>query len=90
MPVRRADLQCHELDGEAVLYSLAHHAMHYLNSTAYLIWHLCDGNTPASELPGKVAETYGISNSEEVARDTAASLASLAADGLIDWRHAAL
>ncbi len=89
VPWRRSDLQHHEFDGEAVLYSVAHHAMHYLNGTAYLIWCLCDGATTASELSDKVAEACGVTNDDALARDTAASLADLTADGLIDWRPVA-
>lgn len=85
-PARRPGVQCHELDGEAVLYDQTHHALHYLNATAHLIWTLCDGKTPAAAMPVHITAAFDVPMEEQIARDTHHTLIDLAANGLIDWR----
>ncbi|MCL2329940.1 MAG: PqqD family protein [Phycisphaerae bacterium] len=58
LPQKREGLQCYEVDGEAVLYDLAHHAVHYLNDSAYWIWKNCDGRITAGELMNKMSVAW--------------------------------
>lgn len=86
-PIRREGLECHFLEGEAILYDFAHHALHYLNATAYEIWRNCDGNTPLDELLAKVAATFDSKNGHDQATvdaDLRDALQNLVEHGLIE------
>ncbi|HOA73834.1 MAG TPA: HPr-rel-A system PqqD family peptide chaperone [Phycisphaerae bacterium] len=85
LPVRRASVCCHELDGEAVLYDPAHHAVHYLNATAYLIWQHCDGHTKVPALLNKVAAHFADVETDTLIRELEAALDRLVRNGLVDW-----
>jgi PqqD family protein of HPr-rel-A system len=86
VPIRRGTLRCHELDGEAVLYDPAHHAVHYLNATAYLIWQHCDGERNAQELLGDLARQFDCDgHPADLQPQILAALAHLVENGLVDW-----
>jgi hypothetical protein len=84
-PMRRGHLECHELDGEAILYDLAHHALHYLNTSAYAIWLACDGRTCVRELLNTFTTTAAEDVDISVLRaDTLRAIGSLVENGLVD------
>jgi PqqD family protein of HPr-rel-A system len=83
--VRRAGVCCHELDSEAVLYDPAHHAVHYLNTTAYLIWQHCDGSTDVRALFQRLADTFAYEGPDDHFQDEIImALRNLIENGLID------
>lgn len=89
IPIRRAGIHCHELDGEAVLYDPAHHAVHYLNATAYFIWQNCAGDATVQELLAFLRETIGTDGTpEDLDRVLVQAMNNLVENGLIDWRRA--
>ena len=49
-PVRRSDLRCWEVDGEAVVYDPQTGQGHVLNQTALNIWQLCDGRHTVGDI----------------------------------------
>lgn len=59
-PRRRDDLIVHELDGEGLIYDPVSADTHRLNSTAFFIWHCCDGDHASSDIAESVAQTYDI------------------------------
>lgn len=90
-PLRREPIRAHEMDDEAVLYDLAHNAVHYLNLTAYHIWQCCDGQHTTSEIADLLARRFDLlhdpaANLENMLRDVNATLAELAGNGLIDLK----
>ncbi len=86
VPVRRSTIRCHEMDGEAVLYDPAHHAVHYLNATAYLIWQHCDGERNAQELLEELTQQFEWDEHvEDLQPQVVAALAHLVENGLVDW-----
>jgi hypothetical protein len=89
IPIQRDGVACHRLDGEAVLYDLAHHTLHYLNQTAAFIWERCDGKTNVSRLVEEAARAFGISAgsvAEKAELQTAVlgAVAELRANGVLD------
>lgn len=58
MPIRREGLCCRTFDDEAVLYDPAHHAVHYLNRTAWFIWNCCDGRHDVDGIVAAVAQAF--------------------------------
>jgi PqqD family protein of HPr-rel-A system len=57
-PKVRDDLTLAELDGETVVYDDSTGHLHYLNTTATLVFHLCDGSGTIKELAADVADVY--------------------------------
>lgn len=86
IPVRRGTIRCHELDGEAVLYDPAHHAVHYLNGTAYLIWQHCDGRRNTQALLEDLTQQFECDEPPaDLQPQILAGLAHLVENGLVDW-----
>jgi hypothetical protein len=54
-PLARSDqLVVEELGDELLVYDVAANRAHSLGAPAAAVWRACDGETPASELPGRV------------------------------------
>jgi len=92
MPRRRGSVCCHELDGEAVLYDLAHHAMHYLNSTALVVYNLCDGGRTIENIGIVMAVLHDLDFQDpevraQVLADVRQTVAGLVENGLVEVHH---
>jgi len=86
-PRRREELRCHEMDDEAVVYDVAHHAVHYLNRTAYQIWTLCDGRRSVEAIADIMATRYGLRDpvdQERLRADILRTIEDLERNGLFD------
>lgn len=46
------------LDGEGVAYDSGAQNIHYLNSTAAIVYRLCDGSATTAEIVSDVADAY--------------------------------
>jgi len=49
-PLQNSDFELTELDDEIILFSVSQEKAVYLNSTAQLIWNLCDGQYSVKEI----------------------------------------
>jgi len=49
-PLKKADFQLEEIDGELLLYSPKSTRSVYLNASASLIWRFCDGTQTVREI----------------------------------------
>lgn len=59
-PRVRADLTVEELDGEAVIFDQETGALHHLNSTATVVFRLCDGTATMPQLAADLAEAFRV------------------------------
>ena len=60
-PHTRVDgLEVNELPDGYVVYQQDVDRVHYLNRPAVLVFELCDGRTPAQEIPTLVRTLYGL------------------------------
>ena len=89
LPVRRDGLCCRVFDDEAVLYDPAHHAVHYLNRTAWFIWNCCNGRRDAEDIALEVAAAFEPSAQQDnplaaVRDDVRSTLSHLTENGLIE------
>ncbi len=89
LPVRREGLCCRAFDDEAVLYDPAHHAVHYLNRTAWFIWNCCDGQRDAEDIALEVAAGFEPNARQEnplaaIRDDVRSTLSNLSENGLIE------
>jgi hypothetical protein len=58
IPTRSDDFVLEELDGDLLLFNPQNGRLLELNSTAALVWQLCDGARPLSEIETLLAELY--------------------------------
>jgi len=58
IPKQKSDYRLEELDGELLLYHPAQTKTVYLNSTASLIWRLCDGNWTVAAMTELLKESF--------------------------------
>ena len=57
-PPVKSDFQLEELDGELLLYSPNSARSLYLNPTASIIWHLCDGKNSVGKIIDMLREAF--------------------------------
>ena len=89
LPVRRDGLCCRVFDDEAVLYDPAHHAVHYLNRTAWFIWNCCNGQRDAEDIALEVAAGFEPAAQQDnplaaIRDDVRSTLSNLTENGLIE------
>jgi hypothetical protein len=84
-PRRRLDVTTQTIGGETLIYDGNHEAIHTLNATAQLIWHLCDGEHDAAAMAQILRQKFAISPQQnvDVAGDVQRVLAEFAAKGLL-------
>ncbi|MCL4541097.1 MAG: PqqD family protein [Chloroflexi bacterium] len=84
VPKQAEHVTCTNLEGELVLYDPRAEHVHILNSTAALIWQLCDGIRDKSAIAGEVAEGFGASR-RDVTRDVVSAIRQLYDAGLVEY-----
>lgn len=91
LPRRREGVQCHPIDDEAVLYDVAHDAVHYLNATARFIWQRCDGRHSVIEIGDAMGRAFDRDDSktatnghDAIIADVRMTLEDLSENGLLD------
>jgi len=60
-PTKAEALETHFLDDQFVVYETRADKVHYLNSSAALVFELCDGNHRVSEIIDLVRDAYALS-----------------------------
>jgi PqqD family protein of HPr-rel-A system len=63
-PKVRDDLTVVVLDGEAVIYDDETGDLHHLNTTATIVFQLCDGSGTVPELASDIAEVFAFDGAE--------------------------
>ena len=58
IPNQRHDFQIEEIDGETLLYQHQLKRMIYLNESAALVWHLCDGRRSVADIIDLLINSY--------------------------------
>jgi len=91
LPLRREGIRSYPIDDEAVLYDVAHDAVHYLNATARFIWERCDGHQTIDEIGDAMARAFELNDSKTAAKgpdaldaDVRTTLKNLSENGLLD------
>jgi Coenzyme PQQ synthesis protein D (PqqD) len=78
---RATSLRLEEMAGEVLVYDLASHRAHHLNSLAATIWRLCDGKTSIAAIAGATARRHDVPDDEAIVWH---ALAQLHRQGLIE------
>ena len=63
IPVASSNFELEEIDGELLLYSPQSIRSIYMNSTASVIWRLCDGKLTTGEIIALLQEAFPEANS---------------------------
>jgi hypothetical protein len=85
VPQVRPDLRLEDLGNELLVYDELHRQYHLLNSTARLVWQLCDGTRGLAEIAAEVAEHYPTIPDERIRADVETTLAAFGDKELIVW-----
>jgi PqqD family protein of HPr-rel-A system len=88
-PRARDDLTVVELDGEAVIYDEVGGDLHHLNSSATIIFALCDGTQTARQISAEIAQAFSLSP-QEVEPQVRTVVRDLRRAGLLDLKRSAL
>jgi len=82
-PRQKAGYQLEELDGELLLYHVSDTKILYLNSTASVIWQLCDGKRTVDDIVALLRGEYPEAG-DALVGDVEAALAELSAQAVIE------
>jgi PqqD family protein of HPr-rel-A system len=88
-PRARDDLTVVELDGEAVIYDEVGGDLHHLNSSATIIFALCDGTQTARQISAEIAQAFSLPP-QEVEPQVRTVVRDLRRAGLLDLKRSAL
>ncbi|MFQ5410779.1 MAG: PqqD family protein [Phycisphaerae bacterium] len=77
LPLRRESIRSYPIDDEAVLYDVAHDAVHYLNAAARFIWERCDGRRTIDEIDDEMARAFDVNDSTMAENDPNALVADI-------------
>jgi PqqD family protein of HPr-rel-A system len=82
-PKAREDLTVVELDGEAVIYDEVGGDLHQLNSSATIIFALCDGTQTVKQMSVEIAEVFSLA-SQDVEAQVRTVVRDLRSAGLLE------
>jgi hypothetical protein len=83
-PRRPPGFRLERMDNELLLYHAAKTTALYLNETATLIWHLCDGQRTETEIANLVSQAFPEAG-EDVTADVEATLRRFEEVGAIEF-----
>jgi Coenzyme PQQ synthesis protein D (PqqD) len=82
IPNQRNGFQIEEMDGETLLYQHQLKKMIYLNESAALIWHLCDGRRSVADIIDVLTDSYP-DTKDAVREDAMEAIDSLILEGAL-------
>lgn len=86
---RRQDLRLRPIDDGALLYDPVRDSVHYLNTTALCVWHLCDGVHSIATIAQKLHDEFDGIEFDIVEADVIATCTQLLNDALLIHEAAA-
>ncbi len=66
-PLRRPDIELHELDGEAVVFYARSGAVHRFSAATLFVWDACDGARDLDSIDYALSDNFGIDRVEGAA-----------------------
>ena len=82
-PTAKLNFELEEIDGELLLYSPESTRSIYMNSTASIIWRLCDGKQTVSDIVGLLTEAFP-DGADSIEQDVVDSLELFQSNNAID------
>lgn len=81
-PSQGKEILFRRIEDEGILYQVQENRIHSLNSTALLIWELCDGEHSSEEIAARIVSVYKV-EPEKALEDVATTLKQLEELGLL-------
>jgi hypothetical protein len=85
IPVPNLEFKLEELDDELLLYHPAKTKTVYMNSTASLVWQLCDGERSVGDIAGLLKDSFPEA-SDSVLQDVEITLKTFVEHGAIELK----
>ena len=82
-PQTKSGFELEEIDGELLLYSPSSTRSVYMNSTASIIWRLCDGNQNVAEIIELLKEAFPEA-ADKIEQDVVDSISLFKENGAIE------
>ncbi len=82
-PRKGKDIYFREIEDEGIVYQPQENVVHSLNSTALLIWKLCDGAHTREDMAEEISSVYKVGR-EQAFRDIESVLGRLEELGLLE------
>lgn len=82
-PTRRSEIAVKDIGGETLLYGSNQKILHVLNSTAKLIWNLCDGQHSLAEIEQSLRLNFSVPVDHDVMVDIEKTLEIFASKDLL-------
>ena len=82
-PTRKPEITVKDIGGETLLYGSNQKILHVLNSTAKLIWDLCDGQHSLAEIEQSLRSNFSVPVDHDVAGDIEKTLEIFASKDLL-------
>ena len=82
-PVRNRGIVIQDIGRETLLYSAEGKVIHVLNSTAKLVWELCDGAHIIEDMEQAIRENFSTSKEHNVTEDIKKTLDLFSSKGVI-------
>ena len=82
-PQTKSGFELEEIDGELLLYSPSSTRSVYMNSTASIIWRLCDGNQNVGEIIELLKEAFPEA-ADKIEQDVVDSISLFKQNGAIE------
>ena len=86
-PTRKSGLRNENIGNEAVLYNSDQKAIHVLNSTAQVIWELCDGDHTLEDIEQEIRKRFTVPEGYDVISDVRQTLAIFAEKDILEQRE---
>ncbi len=83
-PIRKPGILSKDIGNERLLYSVEGKEIHTLNSTAKLIWELCDGEHSSAEMEQAIRARFAVNEQQDVIGDVRRTLETLWSKGLLE------
>lgn len=82
-PTRKSEITAKDIGGETLLYGSDQKILHVLNSTAKLIWDLCDGQHSIAEIEQSLRSNFSVPPDHDVMVDVEKTLEIFASKDLL-------
>ena len=82
-PIRKSEITVKDIGGETLLYGNNQKILHVLNSTAKVVWDLCDGQHSLTEIEQALRSNFSVPVDHDVMVDIEKTIESFASKDLL-------
>lgn len=83
-PIRKSGFKVESIGNELVLYNSHQKAVHVLNTTAQVIWELCDGSHTLEEIEQEIKKRFAVPEGYDLIGDIRQTLTTFTEKGILE------